>query len=355
MAKRVKSKRSTTSEYQLIIREASPKDAAELLRISAHLNSVNLPNDAKELKGAVRRARDSFTGKTKDLSRREYLFVLEDRLSGKLYGTASIIGQHGHPDAPHIYFDVIPDERYSVTIGRHFKHTCLRLGFNYRGPTEIGGLVLDPELRGQGVGKMMSYVRFLFIAMYRKQFRNQIIAELMPPLEKNGKSLLWDHLGRNFTGLEYQEADKLSAQNKEFITSLFPHSAIFASLLPQKVQKLIGKVGPETKNVRGMLEAIGFEYSERIDPFDGGPHFAAETDKILPIQNSNAFVLAKGNFEALEGVPEALVGVGQAKGHTRFRACRTRIRYAGNRVQLPADTKALLKIKHTDSVWVLPL
>ena len=133
-----------------------PKDAKGLLRLAAHLNSLNLPNNAKEIQANIRRARDSFTGKTKDISKREYLFVLEDLNSGQLFGTASIIAQHGHPDAPHIYFDVIPDERYSVTLGRHFEHTCLRLGFNYRGPTEIGGLVLDPNLRGHGVGKLMS-------------------------------------------------------------------------------------------------------------------------------------------------------------------------------------------------------
>lgn len=355
MAKRKSIKEAASSQPQLIIREVQTKDAAELLRLSAHLDSVNLPNNAKEIKKVISRARNGFSGRAKDVADREYLFVLEDKVSGKLRGTASIIGQHGHPGAPHIYFDVIPDERYSVTLNRHFNHTCLRLGFNFRGPTEIGGLVLDPILRGQGVGKLMSYVRFLFIAMYRDRFRNNILAELMPPLEKDGRSLLWEHLGRNFTGLDYQEADKLSGQNKEFITSLFPHSSIFASILPKKVQSLIGKVGPETKNVRGMLEAIGFQYSHRIDPFDGGPHFEAVTDNIAPIKNSNAFTLAKGSLEPLENDPWALVGIGQTNGATRFRASRSQVRFASEGVQLPQDTKRMLKIKPSEQLWILRL
>ena len=332
-----------------------PKDAKRLLGLAQHLNSVNLQGNTKELTATVRRARDSFTGKIRDESRREYLFVLEDKRSGQLYGTASIIAQHGHPDAPHIYFDVIPDERYSLTLDRHFEHTCLRLGFNYRGPTEIGGLVLDPKLRGLGMGKLLSYVRFLFIAMYRERFQNQVIAELMPPLTKDGRSLLWDHLGRHFTGLDYQDADKLSAQNKEFITSLFPHSAIFASLLPEKVRKLIGQVGPNTRNVRGMLESIGFSYSHRIDPFDGGPHFEAYTDHIALVKDSRSFELADGNFEPLKNDPVALLGVGRSTGHTKFRAMQSKVRYADNSVQLPADVKKALNIKSSDELWVLPL
>jgi len=355
MAKRSKRQSRIVNDSQLVIREVMPKDAKPLLGLAKHLNSVNLQNNAQELNKTVRRARDSFTGKIKEVSRREYLFVLEDQESGQLFGTASIIAQHGHPDAPHIYFDVIPDERYSLTLNRHFEHTCLRLGFNYRGPTEIGGLVLDPELRGLGMGKLLSYVRFLFIAMYRNRFQKQVIAELMPPLTKDGRSLLWDHLGRHFTGLDYQDADKLSAQNKEFITSLFPHSAIFASLLPQKVRKMIGQVGPETRNVRGMLESIGFSYSHRIDPFDGGPHFEAYTDHISLVTQSRPYQLADGNFEPLKNDPVALIGVGRSSGATKFRAMRTKIRYSENSIQLPANAKKALKIKAADELWILPL
>jgi hypothetical protein len=108
------------------------------------------------------------------------------------------------------------------------------------------------------------------MAMYRGLFRDSVIAELMPPLLSDGRSRLWEHLGRRFTGLSYQEADKLSHDNKEFIISLFPQD-IQASLLPDDVQELIGEVGEDTKGVKRMLENVGFEYSHRIDPFDGGP------------------------------------------------------------------------------------
>jgi arginine N-succinyltransferase len=120
--------------------------------------------------------------------------------------------------------------------------------------------------------------------MHRDRFRDEVISELLPPLEPDGTSLLWEHLGRHFTGLSYQEADRLSKHNKEFIRTLFPPGLLYTSLLPKHVQDIIGVVGPKTRGVEKMLRAIGFTYAERIDPFDGGPHFLARTDDISLIK-----------------------------------------------------------------------
>jgi arginine N-succinyltransferase len=284
-----------------------------------------------------------------------------------------IFGQHGHPDAPHIFFDVVQDERYSITLDRHFSHTTLRLGFNYRGPTEIGGLVLDPALRAHGLGKQLSYIRFLFIAMFRERFQRTVISELMPPLLGDGRSLLWEYLGKHFTGLTYQEADKLSHTNKEFIISLFPQTPLYATLLPLEVRTLIGEVGEETKGVRRMLEAIGFEYSRRIDPFDGGPHFEAGTDEITLVRDARRAVVAEQMIAEAEEEQElnrrrggdalppqnapirALVGTGADKGPCNFRGTLAAIRRDGKSVQLSRTVRRLMKIDEGAEVWTVPI
>ena len=193
-----------------------------------------------------------------------------------------VFAQLGRKDAPYIYLDVIDEERYSQTLDRHFEHTILKIGYSYNGPTEIGGLVLDPTYRRvpERLGTFLSYVRFLFIKMHREWFRDEVLAELLPPLEKDGTSHLWDALGRHFTGLTYAEADKLSRKNKEFIRGLFPEGTIYASLLPKDAQDVIGKVGAQTRGVEKLLRRIGFRYADRVDPFDGGPHFTAMTDEV---------------------------------------------------------------------------
>jgi len=181
---------------------------------------------------------------------------------------------------------VIDEEKYSATIDKHFHHTILRIGYSYDGPTEIGGLVMDPTYRGDRLGTLISYVRFLYLGAHRELFKDEVVAELLPPLEADGTSHLWEALGRKFTDMSYAEADLLSKKNKEFIKGLFPEGVIYASVLAKEAQAVIGKVGNQTKGVEKLLRRIGFRYAHRVDPFDGGPHFSATMDEIVPVQET---------------------------------------------------------------------
>lgn len=270
------------------IRGVLPKDHEHLVQVSKYLNSVNLPDSPEAIARIIEESNRSFSGQIKDPRRCEYVFALEDMEKERVVGTSMIFGQLGRRDAPYIYFDVRSEEKYSSTLDRHFHHTVLRIGYSYNGPTEIGGIVLLPDYRlaAERLGQFLSYVRFLFIAMHREKFRDEVLAELLPPLQPDGTSLLWEALGRHFTDLTYTEADKLSKQNKEFIKALFPEGDVYASLLPKEAQSVIGEVGQQTKGVEKLLERIGFRYCERIDPFDGGPHFLASTDDITLVQAS---------------------------------------------------------------------
>jgi arginine N-succinyltransferase len=265
-----------------------------------------------------------------------------------------VIAQHGTREAPHVYLEVSQREHYSQTLDKHFRHTVLSIGYNYEGPTEIGGLVVDPQSRGHGKpGKQLSYVRFLFMAMHRRNFRDRVLAELLPPLLPDGRSLLWEAFGRKFTGLTYQEADRLSRQNKEFIKELFPQSDIYATLFSTRVQKAIGRVGPTSEPVQRMLEKIGFRYVERIDPFDGGPHFEAQLQDILPVRQYRVARLAARPLDGA-GDEERLVGVQRTSGKNRFRAVRTPCRFDGEELAISEQAGALLDASPGDRLHVVP-
>ncbi len=293
------------------VRGALKSDEDQLLSVAQHLDTVNLPDDREEIRGILELAVDSFTGHIKAPQRRQYVFVLVDTKKDKIVGTSMIIGQLGRRDAPYIYLDVIQEERYSATLDRHFNHTTLNVGYSYGGPTEIGGLVLDPDYRRvpERLGLFISYVRFLYIKAHRDLFRDEILAELLPPLEPDGTSHLWDALGRHFTGLSYAEADRLSKKNKEFIRGLFPEGTIYASLLPKHAQDVIGKVGVQTKGVEKMLRRIGFRYAERVDPFDGGPHFVAPTDEITLVERTHKVKVSRLLTKKEHPKHRSLVGV----------------------------------------------
>jgi len=338
----------------LVLRDVQRSDLKGVKRLAGVLNTVNLPDNEDTLVELIDRSVQSFSGKVKDPFEREYLFVLEDTKSGALIGTSMIIAQHGTYEAPHIYYEVSEREHYSASVDKHFRHKVLSIAYNYAGPTEIGGLVVDPPHRAtpEKPGKQLSYVRFLYIAMHRKLFRERVLAELMPPLMTDGRSLLWEACGRKFTGMSYKDADRLSRQNKEFIKELFPASDIYASLFPARVQKVLGEVGAETVGVRRMLERIGFKYADHVDPFDGGPHFEANVKDVSLVRRFRTVKLAAGDFE--EAAEDVLVARERDSGRNRFRAVRSQARIDDQVVYLPARAKEALGAKVGDGLAVIP-
>jgi arginine N-succinyltransferase len=338
------------------IRGAVPSDEDQLLDVARHLNTVNLPADRDEIRGLLEQAQKSFTGAIKDPRRREYVFVVVDLEKARIVGTSMIIGQLGRRDAPYIYVDVFEEERYSATLDRHFRHVVLKIGYSYNGPTEIGGLIVSPEYRKkpEKLGLLISYVRFLYIRLHRDWFRDELLAELLPPLEPDGTSHLWDAVGRKFTDMTYAEADRLSKKNKEFVKGLFPEGAIYASLLPQNAQDVIGKVGLQTKGVERMLRRIGFRYAWRVDPFDGGPHFTAATDEVTLVQRSVESRVAK--LLAANELPKTRALVAIDLGEPPFFRCVcTPCRITQSGIELAGDAAAALGIGEGSAVWVLPL
>jgi arginine N-succinyltransferase len=337
------------------IRGAVRADEEDLLTLARHLNSVNLPHDRPHVQKLLDHSERSFTGDIKDPRKRKFVFLLRDLETGSAVGTSMIVAQLGRRDAPYIFFDVITEEKYHADLDRHFQHTVLHLGFSYQGPTELGGLVVLPEHRRalDRYGLLISYVRFLFIAVHRELFQNDLLAELLPPLEADGTSHLWEALGRRFTGMSYGEADLLSSSDKSFIRDLFPNGSIYASLLSTDAQNVIGKVGAQTKGVEKMLRRIGFRYAERIDPFDGGPHFLAAADDVTLIRNAR--VVRIGQAAGVRPAARCLVARDLTDA-PYFRAVPCDVQTLDeNHVAVASEVQAHLGLAQNDDAYVLPL
>jgi arginine N-succinyltransferase len=339
----------------LLLRDAQRSDLASLARLAKVLNTVNLPYDERALARIIDRSVKSFSGEIKDPLKRHYVFVGEEPRTGRIVGTSMVIAQHGTRESPCTFFDVSEREHYSSTVDRHFRHQVLSMGYHFDGPTEIGGLVVDPALRGSAEkpGKQLAYVRFLYMAMFPERFREKVLAELMPPLEKDGRSLFWEAFGRRFTDLDYQTADKLSRENKEFIQQLFPPVDVYATLFPERVRKVLGAVAPETEPIRHLLEKIGFAYVHRVDPFDGGPHYEARLADVALVRAHRRAALAAAPLAG--GGEERLVGALRT-GRNRFRAlrCPSRLSRDGAEVALPAEARELLRAEAGDKLHLVP-
>ena len=344
---------SRMSRYE--IRAATRQDEDELVVLARYLNTVNLPNDRAAIRHLLDISERSFDGSIENPRDCEYVFLLRDLDRGCAAGTSMIVAQLGRPGEPYIYLDVDTEERYSATLAKHFRHQVLSIRYVYDGPTEIGGLVVHPSYRSapEKLGTLISYVRFLFIAMERRAFRDELLAELLPPLEPDGTSHLWEALGRHFTDLSYSEADRLSKRNKEFIRGLFPQGEIYTSLLPPRAQAVIGAVGEQTRGVEKLLRRIGFQYAARVDPFDGGPHFTARTDEVSLVRTTRRVELSHSDAMHLT---ERVMIAKRIRSAPYFAAYPVLAEYRDARtLSVDPTTLARFEALGEGATWVLPL
>jgi arginine N-succinyltransferase len=313
-----------------ILRSAQPTDLKDLYKLSKIMTFINLPPDEDIIRNKIASSMKSFKHPSTELHRNYYIFVLENLHTSEIIGVSMIHAQHGTEDEPHFFLSVGQEAKFSQTINTGFVHGTLKLGLDTNGPTEIGGLILDPEHRGSGekFGKQLSFVRFLFMAQHPERFKPMVHSELMPPLDRHGNSPLWEAIGRKFLNMNYTEADILSRSNKEFILSLYPSENIYQTLLPLDAREAIGKVGKETEPVKRMLESIGFRYTYEVDPFDGGPHYRCPLPEIKPIKEKFRGTLEEAKHPLGDEAREVLLSLRHPE-HDFF-AFKARVTHEGD-------------------------
>lgn len=292
-----------------LIRQSRPEDVSTLLKLARMVYFINLPPDERIITSKIAHSRECFLRLAADgpdsfaeqvcktaeapvgLASQDselFMFTLEETDSGGVVGTSQIKARMGGPGNPNYSFKLFQREFRSVSLGYGSTHLVARLHEDTSGPTEIGGLIIQPSFRGhrRRPGRFLSFVRFHFMALFRKVFSDRILAEMAPPITSDGDNLFWDHIGRKFIPVKYSEADRFCQHNRKFIDELMPKDDIYLTLLPLEVLNQVGKVGPDTIPARRMLERLGFEYRHAIDPFDGGPHLEAITDQLSLVRQT---------------------------------------------------------------------
>jgi arginine N-succinyltransferase len=339
----------------LILRSVAEGDLDALVALAQQLDSMNLPSDRDFLAKRVQDSLRSFAGRCDDWRTGVYVFVLEDTAAGRVVGTSTIIAKQGRPGMAYFWCAVTSEERRSDELGKRFLHTKLQLMSSEDGPTEVGGLILDPAYRRhpERCGKALSIVRFAYISLHPDRFEREVIAEMLSPFEEPGKNLLWNAFGARFTGLGYREADHLSSRTKQFIADLFPRDPVYATLLPKEVQAVIGQPNETAKAAVRILEKIGFEYLNQVDPFDGGPYYGAAREAISSVRERRSLVLPGLVAEPVAPIegPLALLSAEARKG---FRATVVPLDERGAPF-VSKECREALGVASGDRVHVTPL
>ncbi len=303
-----------------MLRPVEERDLDALVELARQLDSMNLPSDRDFLASRIEISERSFGGRVDDWRETVYVFALEDTDAGRCVGTSTILAKHGRPGMPYFWLAVTTEERRSVELDKRFVHTKLQLKSSEDGPTEIGGLILDPGYRkhAEKCGKALSIVRFAYMSLYPDRFEREVIAEMLSPFEAPGQNLLWNAFGAHFTGLPYREADHLSARSKQFIADLFPRDPVYATLFPPEVQEVIGETNETAKAALRILERLGFRPLNQVDPFDGGPYVGAAREAIVSVRERRRLVLPGLVSERVAA--EGALALLSAEGQFGFRA-----------------------------------
>ena len=106
--------------------------------------------------------------------------------------------------------------------------------------SELCTLYIHPDYRKSGLGRILSLVRFLYMAQYKRRFKSTVITEIRGILP-DGRCPFWDYVISPFFKMTFPQADFLSQTSKEFIADLVPKYPIYVNLLPRFIDNLIGQ------------------------------------------------------------------------------------------------------------------
>ncbi len=284
----------------LIIRPCKESDLDDLMSISRAVGKgmTSMPADEAAWQEKISASAQAFNSALPAADSNTYFMVLEDTATGHIAGTTAIYTGVGLKRPFYSYkISTLVSSSSDLDIIRKTK--VLNIVNDYTGSTEVGSIYLLPEYRKPGVGQFLSRARFLAMADFPERFGDQVIAELRGWQDENGRSPLWDNLGKPFFGIEFQDAVNTAAlKGSQFISDLMPKYPIYINLLPQEAQDVIGKPHDSSAPALYMLKKEGFQFTGYVDLFDGGPSVQADIKEIRSVKDSNS-----SHFQVIDSLP----------------------------------------------------
>ncbi len=360
------------------LRQARDSDVPALLELAHTGNFINLPPYGEKIARMVGVSEQSFTRVSDvpappadhDRTRDNYMLVLEAP-DGSCLGTSAIRGGMIARDHPNLSYQLLRLVRESallsksvhgpnepedaadrmITSGR-MEHVYAILFQDTGYPTELGGNVLRHDTRGRGLGKLVSYARFHYLKAHSRWFSDRLLTEMMAPVDGyNDGTAFWRLVIRKFINMSYDDADRLSTHNdkREFMYELLP-KFVNLSLLPDVVLDTIGQVSQGTRPAAEMLKDIGFRETNRVDPFDAGPHLE------MRLSDLRALACETRSVRGAAGGPLDTDALVSAETDAGFTAVRARVGYVGDGgLGLDDEAMRALGVGDGDPVMVSPL
>ncbi len=237
----------------------------------------------------ARKIEHSMASFARDISRpsdEHYLFVLEDEATGAVMGTTGIEAAAGHTRPLH-HFRRSAVSHLARDIKRRQPVETLTRCNHYTGCTEICSLYLRPEFRRANAGKLLSRVRFLFMALHPERFSDTVIAEMRGVSDESGQSPFWSWLRDQVVDLDFASVTGLiGAGAADFIYDRMPSQPLHTCQMSPAARAVISQVHEHTRPALHLLEAEGFRHKGLVDLFDAGPTVECALASIRSVRES---------------------------------------------------------------------
>lgn len=272
----------------MIIRPVAARDLSELHQIAVESGPgfTSLIDDQDFLMAKIRHSMASFSRTVSTPGDESYLFVMEDGDTGEIMGTTGIEAAAGvHRPLHHFHRSKVvhhSSERKPLRPPE-----VLRLCSHYTGCSEICTLFLRPKFRRANAGKLLSRVRFLFMAQHPERFSDTVIAEMRGVSDAQGQSPFWNWLRKHVADLDFRTVTRMvgTGDNRLF-AELMPRFPLYTHLMDEPARAVIGQVHDNTRPALAMLEAEGFRHTGYVDPFDAGPTVEVKRAEIRSVAES---------------------------------------------------------------------
>lgn len=339
----------------LVLRPIAAADLPALERLAAESGPgmTSMPTNRAVLEQRIADSEAGFASAAQAPGGEVYMLALEDTETGAVVGTSGIYAGVGLT-RPFYSFRLSTVVYRSDDLDITNRMRTLHLVNDFTGATEVGSLFLSEPYRQGGVGQLLARSRYLMMAQTPERFGEWIMAEIRGWQDADGTVPVWEHLGRKFFGLQFQDADYISGgPSNRFIAELMPRHPIYVDLLPAEAAAALGKPHRDSAAAKRMLEKDGFEYDGYVDIFDGGPSLAVRRDRLYTAASSRYRKVQTIDPAPGEAARMCVVGNARVAG-ARFVVAEV-AELDGTAVRIGADTAAALQVDVGDAVRFVPL
>ena len=332
------------------VRPAQQRDLPQLLELAskAGRGMTTMPQNERAMSNRIYLSQEAFA-KSAPCDKGETFFLILE-IDDDIAGTCCIFTKLG-ADRPFYSYRLSHITNQSPDLDIRVNTKILHQVNDYHDFTEIGTLFVDPDKRMKGVGRMLSFSRFMLMAANPGRFGENIMAEIRGWSDEEESFPFWRAIGEKFFQMDFVEADKRSAHEFRFIADLMPKYPVYANLLSDEAQAILGKPHDHSKPAMELLKSQGFRYNNLIDIFDGGPSVDTHIDNIVLIKETV-------EKKSITGAPPA---TGQKvlvakKAFAEFVCIETMMAdFDSNTITLTKEMIQDLEIGEGDTVLVAPL